>query len=74
MSLRGQALQEFDLPTAPQRIDELPPVSPDAEAWRVHAPAGRFLLLCASPSRSQAPSIPRIGRASSTEISNPATS
>src|SRR3982751_1660544 len=54
MSLRGQALQEFDLPTAPQRIDELPPVSPDVEAWRVHAPAGRFLLLCGGTALSLA--------------------
>lgn len=45
MSLRAQALLEFDLPAAPQRIDELPS-PPGAEACRVHAPAGRFLLLC----------------------------
>src|SRR5438067_11092229 len=44
MSLRGQALQEFDLPVAPQRIDELAPTTPDSEACLVHAPAGRFLL------------------------------
>ena len=45
MSLRAQALLEFDLPAAPQRIDELP-APPGGEASRVHAPAGRFLLLC----------------------------
>ena len=46
MSLRAQALLEFDLPAAPQRIDALPSL-PGGEACRVHAPAGRFLLLCA---------------------------
>ena len=46
MSLRAQALREFDLPAAPQRIDELPPPAPGEEACRVYAPAGRFLLLC----------------------------
>jgi Ser/Thr protein kinase RdoA (MazF antagonist) len=46
MSLRGQALLEFDLPAAPQRIDELAACAPGADACRVHAPAGRFLLLC----------------------------
>jgi Ser/Thr protein kinase RdoA (MazF antagonist) len=46
MSLRGQALQEFDLPVAPPRVDDLPPPAPDAEIVRVHAPAGRFLLIC----------------------------
>src|SRR5438105_1530428 len=40
MSLRGQALQEFDLPAAPQRIDELPSSAPETDALRVHAPAG----------------------------------
>src|SRR3989442_8484064 len=49
MSLRGQALQEFDLPAAPQRIDELPSSAPETDALRVHAPAGRFLLLCGAP-------------------------
>lgn len=47
MSLRGQALLEFELPAAPQRIDELPPPCVGREACRVHAPAGRFLLICA---------------------------
>src|SRR5207248_8613455 len=45
MSLRAQALREFNLPTAPQRIDELPAGSPGSEVCRVHAPAGRFLLI-----------------------------
>jgi Ser/Thr protein kinase RdoA (MazF antagonist) len=46
MSLRAQALLQFDLPAAPPRIDELLPPVPGAEACRVHAPAGRFLLVC----------------------------
>ncbi len=46
MSLRDQALPEFDLPAAPQRIDDLPAPRPGVEAFRVHAPAGRFLLIC----------------------------
>ena len=46
MSLRGQALAEFDLPAAPQRIDEFPPPWVGVEVCRVHAPAGRFLLIC----------------------------
>ena len=46
MSLRGQALEEFGLPAAPQRIDEFSPPCVGAEAVRVHAPAGRFLLIC----------------------------
>src|SRR6478672_8355659 len=54
MAVRGQALQEFDLPAAPQRIDDLPPISPDADICRVHAPAGRFLLLCGSAALSLA--------------------
>ena len=45
MSLRGQALQEFGLPAAPQRIDDLPAPAAAAGACRVHTPAGRFLLL-----------------------------
>lgn len=45
MSLRAQALLEFGLPAAPQRIDVLP-APHGGEACRVHAPAGRFLLLC----------------------------
>ncbi len=46
MSLRAQALQQFDLPAAPQRIDEFPAPVQGADACRVHAPAGQFLLLC----------------------------
>jgi Ser/Thr protein kinase RdoA (MazF antagonist) len=45
MSLCAQALPEFDLPAAPQRIDELPAPAASVEAHRVHAPAGRFLVL-----------------------------
>lgn len=54
MALRGQALQEFDLPAAPQRIDDFPPIAPEADCCRVHAPAGRFLLLCGSTALSLA--------------------
>src|SRR5207253_2350508 len=54
MSLRGQALQEFDLPAAPQRIDELPSSAPETDALRVHAPAGRFLLFCGAGALSLA--------------------
>src|SRR5438477_6824183 len=46
MSLRAQALLQFDLPAAPQRIDDLPAPVSGADACRVHTPAGRFLLLC----------------------------
>lgn len=46
MSLRAQALLEFGLPAAPQRVDDLPSPALTAEACRVHAPAGRFFLLC----------------------------
>ncbi len=54
MSLRGPALQEFDLPAAPQRVDELPRNAPDSDACRVYAPLGRFLLLTASAALSLA--------------------
>lgn len=54
MSLRALALQEFDLPAAPQRIEELPPPAPGAEVLRVHAPAGRFLLICGAGALSLA--------------------
>lgn len=54
MSLRAQALQEFDLPAAPERIDELPPPAPDADAFRAHSPAGRFLLFCGAGALSLA--------------------
>jgi hypothetical protein len=47
-SLRAQALQEFDLPAAPPRIDDLPPAAPGAYSCRVYTPGGRFLLLCGS--------------------------
>jgi len=46
MSLLAQALLEFDLPAAPQGMDELPALLLGAEACRVQAPAGRFLLVC----------------------------
>ena len=46
-TLRVQALLEFDLPSAPQRIDPIPVGVPGVEACRIHAPAGRFLLICA---------------------------
>jgi Ser/Thr protein kinase RdoA (MazF antagonist) len=45
MPLGAQALAEFDLPAAPQRTDELPSPVPGAVLRRIHAPAGRFLLL-----------------------------
>ena len=54
MSLRAQALQEFELPAAPQRIEELPPVAPEAEACKVYAPVGRFLLVCSNGALSLA--------------------
>ena len=46
MSLRPQALLEFELPAAPQQVDELPVALGGAEACRVHTPAGPFLLIC----------------------------
>ena len=46
MSLRAQALQDFELPAAPLRIEEVPSVAPEASACKVHTPAGRFLLVC----------------------------
>jgi Ser/Thr protein kinase RdoA (MazF antagonist) len=54
MSLRAQALQEFELPAAPQRIEELPRVAPEAEACKVYAPGGRFLLVCSNGALSLA--------------------
>jgi len=54
MSVRSQALEEFDLPAAPQRIDDFPPSAPDADCCRVHSPAGQFLLLCGSAALSLA--------------------
>ena len=38
MSLVPQALLDFELPAAPQRIDELPAAVVGAEAVRVHHP------------------------------------
>ncbi|HWE23711.1 MAG TPA: hypothetical protein VG496_07195, partial [Myxococcales bacterium] len=46
-TLRAQALLEFDLPSAPQRVDEMPSGLPGLSVCRIHAPAGRFLLVCA---------------------------
>jgi Ser/Thr protein kinase RdoA (MazF antagonist) len=46
-TLRAQALLEFELPAAPQRVDELTSVPPGVWVQRVDAPAGRFLLICA---------------------------
>jgi homoserine kinase type II len=46
-TLRAQALLEFELPSAPQRADELPTSLPGLALWRIHAPAGRFLLVYA---------------------------
>jgi hypothetical protein len=54
MSLRALALQEFDLPAAPERIDELPRPGPEMEVLQIHAPAGRFLLLCGAGALSLA--------------------
>src|SRR5260370_23140914 len=48
MSVLAQALPEFELPVAPQRVDELPSCLPGSEAFRVHAPAGRFLVICSN--------------------------
>jgi Ser/Thr protein kinase RdoA (MazF antagonist) len=44
-ALRPQALLEFELPAAPQRIEELAAPQSGGEAMRVHAPAGDMLLL-----------------------------
>jgi Ser/Thr protein kinase RdoA (MazF antagonist) len=44
-ALRPQALLEFELPAAPQRIEELAAPQAGGEAVRVHAPAGGMLLL-----------------------------
>jgi len=54
MSLRAEALQEFELPAAPQRIEELPSVAPEAEACKVYASGGRYLLLCSNGALSLA--------------------
>jgi Ser/Thr protein kinase RdoA (MazF antagonist) len=54
MPLSAQALQEFDLPATPQRIEELPSVAPEALACKVYAPGGRFLLVCGNGALSLA--------------------
>src|SRR5439155_14556326 len=43
---RAQALLEFELPAAPQHVEELA-AAPGLCACRIHVPAGRFLLICA---------------------------
>ena len=45
-TLRAQALLEFELPAAPQRVDELPS-GPGVWVYRLQAPDGRFQLVCA---------------------------
>jgi Ser/Thr protein kinase RdoA (MazF antagonist) len=47
LTLRAQALLEFELPSAPPRADDLPTGLPGVSLWRIHAPAGRFLLVLA---------------------------
>ena len=54
MSLRAQALEEFELPAAPQRVDDLPPPAPGTSVCSVHTPAGRFLLFCSAGALSLA--------------------
>ena len=54
MSLRAQALEEFGLPAAPQRVDDLPPPAPGTSVCSVHTPAGRFLLFCGAGALSLA--------------------
>lgn len=46
-TLRAQALLDFGLPAAPQRVDEVPGGPPGQWVYRIQAPAGRFLLICA---------------------------
>jgi Ser/Thr protein kinase RdoA (MazF antagonist) len=48
LSLRVQALLEFGLPVAPERIEELAAPVPSTSACRIQTPEGRFLLLCAA--------------------------
>src|SRR5207245_2885964 len=43
-TLRAQALLEFELPAAPQRVDELSGGPPGPWVSRIQAPAGGFLL------------------------------
>ena len=45
MPLGAQALAAFDLPVAPARVDELTPPLAGVIMRRIHAPAGRFLLM-----------------------------
>src|SRR5213082_1356536 len=45
-TLRAHALLEFELPAAPHRVDELSG-PPGAWVYRIQAPAGGFLLVCA---------------------------
>src|SRR3954469_4568144 len=54
MSLRAQALQEFDLPAAPQRVDDLPRPAPDSDVCLLQTAAGRFLLFCGAGALSLA--------------------
>ena len=44
---RAQALLEFELPAAPQRVEELCGGLLGLSVCRIYAPAGRFLLICA---------------------------
>src|SRR5438445_7055694 len=46
-TLRAQALLEFELPAAPQRVEEVSAGAPGAWVYRIQAPAGGFLLVCA---------------------------
>jgi Ser/Thr protein kinase RdoA (MazF antagonist) len=46
-ALRAQALLEFGLPAAPQRVDEVSGGPPGTYVYRIQAPAGAFLLVCA---------------------------
>jgi homoserine kinase type II len=46
-TLRAQALLDFGLPAAPQRADEVPGGPPGQWVYRIQAPAGQFLLICA---------------------------
>src|SRR3954471_23803507 len=54
MSLRAQALQEFDLPVAPQRVDDLPRPAPDSDVCLLQTQGGRFLLFCGAGALSLA--------------------
>src|SRR3954468_12787249 len=54
MSLRAQALREFDLPAAPQCVDDLPRPAPGSDVCLLQTPAGRFLLFCGTGALSLA--------------------